>query len=397
MSEPPRQSTTPFEEEEDEPRPSVDGLKHLQRWSAAYADGLAGLHSPDRATRLAAITALTTNISAEFVGAGLDVDRCGLFSRLFHLIRDPASPSEHNKALTFICIACLQRFEALEPIANAFVREFLPTLTSLSDDHAFRFYAVAVVASFGLVSDTDRNEVLARYCQLFTNRSARGSTFTARVLVECLKGLGVMLACYPLGVSLLHTGQLCNAIDAALVAKHAPILSAALDLLMLLHECQYRHADETLPAVLPEAQFTGNFIGKLDHVPTFVSKKAVQQSLAKHCGRARRAFAGEVESATITIACQTVPIVGIRRATFISAVRRLTEGEFGAQMAANVLIHRFLGISLMVQSSAVALKEKMKTVIHGSRTVEKRTREQEIAKKRRQKEKGEEAFDSMLA
>jgi hypothetical protein len=386
---------TPSSEEDDneenEIHPTVDGLKHLQRWKAAYHDCLAALQAPDRETRLTALTTLTTNISAAFVGLELDDDRTtsGLLSRLFNIVRHPASVLEHNHALTFICIACLQQFDAFEPIANAFVREFLPTLPNLADEHAFRFYAIAVVAAFGLVAEGDRALVLARYCQLFATRAIS----TPGVIVECLKGLCVMLACFPLTVSLPYAGQLSVVISSALAAKHPAVLAAALDLLLLLHECQYRNDDETLPQFMTEVQFIGNFIGKLSNVPALAPKKAIQQSLTKHCNKVKRAFAGEVESTAIVIASQSVRLPGFRKSTFIDVVRRLTKGEFGAQMASNVLIHRFLGISLMTQRSALAMKKKIKPVIESNRTSGKRTREQAIAKKRRQKENREEVSD----
>jgi hypothetical protein len=213
------------------------------------------------------------------------------------------------------------------------------------------------------------------------------------MIIECLKGLNLMVSLSDSTVSACDCySEITGVIDCMLGMKDPKVLSEALNLLLLLDESIVEV--ETLiengeGSELQESriQFIGAYGGKLGKIPELVSKTADQQSLSKQCALVGRKFDGvEKRVNHIVLNNQSVEIRGWKRQTVVAAVKRVTKSHFQEQLIANLMIHQFLGITLMTQQQALNMKRKVKGTMEHDHVLKKREREQAIAKKRKQRE-----------
>jgi hypothetical protein len=258
----------------------------------------------------------------------------------------------------------------------------------LTPNEQFRLYAIGFIAGFSLIAADARQQLFERYCELLTNRRSRGTPFTSGMIIECLKGLSLMISLWEPTLSACDCyAEITGVIDRMLGVKDSEVLSQALDLLLLVHESIVeveRLIENGEDCELQESrvQFIGNYGGKLPRIPELVSKKADKQSLLKQCGLVERLFEGEGKSdSEIVLNSQSVEIIGRKRQTVVAAVRRMTKSHFQEQMAANLMIHRFLGITLMSQQQALVIKRECKGEIEYNYIMKKKERELAIAKK----------------
>jgi hypothetical protein len=206
------------------------------------------------------------------------------------------------------------------------------------------------------------------------------------MIVEFLRGLGLMVALYEPEFSVCRFYvELTEVIDRALGVTKPAVLSAALDLLLLLHEAMVEVSGKgELPVGL--GQFVGAYRGKLGQVPGLATKKADVQALTKQCALVGRVFEGEQSRTEIVLNNQVVPILGRRKQAMVGAVRRITGSHFQEQMAGNVMVHALLGVELMSQNEALRTRRQMKPEIEHNRVSGKKERQKAIDKKRKQRE-----------
>jgi hypothetical protein len=351
------------------------------------------LKSRNPEIRFDSIKNLTNNLSAVFLGNSLVDDRDGIVSTLCSVISNPFSDSEHNEALTLVCNLSLQLFTGFDPFVTVLIRQFLPTLCNLTENYQFRLYAIAFITGFSLVAQDVRQQIIEQYCELLTNRQSRGTIFTSGMIIECLKGLSLMISLCESTVSACNCySKIMGVINRMLGIKDSKVLSETLNLLLLLHESIIEvemliENGEDYKLQESHIQFIGNYGGKLAQIPGFASKKIDEQALSKQCALITRVFNGkEKNTSDIVLNNQSVKIIGYKQQTVIAAVRRVTKSHFQEQMTANLIIHRFLGITLMTQQQALGLKRKFKHTIEYHYITKKREREQAIAKKKKQKE-----------
>jgi hypothetical protein len=367
------------------------GEKQLNRWNEDYQTSICGLQSRNPDTRFASIITLINNLSAVSLGSSLADDRDGFVSTLCSVIGHPFSDSEHKEALALVCNLSLQLFTGFDRFATVFVQQFLPTLSDLPANQQFRLYAVGFVAGFSLVAEDARQRVVQQYCELLTNRRSRGAPFTSGMIIECLRGLNLMVSLCASTVSACDCySEIAGVLDRMLGVKDPKVLAEALNLLLLLHESIAEVETLTESGCrlqMSRIQFIGAYGGKLAQIPGLAPKKADKRALSKQCALVARIFEGEEGSVDdIVLNNQSVEIVGRKRQTVVAAVRRVTKAHFQEQMATNQIIHQFLGITLMTQQRALGMKRKFKDRIESDCAMKKRAREQAIAKKRKQKE-----------
>jgi hypothetical protein len=213
------------------------------------------------------------------------------------------------------------------------------------------------------------------------------------MIIECLKGLNLIISLYKSTVSACDCyDEITGVINRMLGMKDSKILSETLNLLLILHESIIEvetliENGEDYEMQISRVQFIGNYKGKFARIPELVSKKADKQSLSKQCALITRIFDGEEQSANdIVLNHQSVKIIGRKQQTVVSAIKRMTKSHFQEQMSTNLMIHRFMRITLMTEQQALGKKRSLKGIIEHNYVTKKREREQTIAKKRKQRE-----------
>jgi hypothetical protein len=374
---------------------------NAQEWQTEFPPALERLSAPVKELRPPAVRSFSTFFASTFVDDLIDPYLRDLTTSLLAIVSDPFSPSEHDDALSLLCLLCLQRFSSFDPYARVVISELLPGMDSLNANDIAQFFAVSFLASFGLSSIDSQLPVLTRILSLLRNKKVHAVELSGRMIAELTRGLNVMLAVLPPTVcgSQLYE-QIAPVVDVLLGSSKRKVLFSALDTLAIVYESLVaveRLLEDGEPVDVPMTvvQFTGDYANKFRKLPSQLAKKADQRAVQERCDELRALFDGAENSEEIVLNSQVVTVVGERKRTAVDAFRRVAGAYFQQTMTDNAHVHRFLGVVLLARRVALRLKKGQKAVIEADRAMSKRAKEQMIAKDRKKKEKRVEGDDEL--
>ena len=335
--------------------------------------------------RVAGLLSLVELFSREYRGNSPSISSImnEVMSAISDSITSPQRRDEYESALIVVCLLALNSFSRFESFSPVFINDVLPTLPEITREHSLAFFALAFIVSFGVKSKVTCLQVFDQYVELMLNKKSRSVEFTTDVIVEIARGLKLMLSVFPSSVAAVtHREVIERVIDQLLSSTNPNVLVAGVNLIPVVYESIVQELED--PA--EHSLFVGKYQGKVKDLPLQVTKKADQKTVRNASSIVEGYLDGELLEDKLTLNSQIVPIEGPRHLTFVEAIRRVTKTHFQEQMCTNVNVHTSLGFELMSNHVALRMKKKFKKEVTQERGESKRDREQDIAKKRRQKD-----------